>query len=118
MAKLLGLGGNIKTPLAPNALAEAQCRELLARYPQLRLVVLTCGAVGSYVFSADETSYLDTPKVVVADTVGAGDSFTATFAQAILSGATIREAHRKAVAVSAYVCTQDGAMPKLPENLK
>ena len=118
VAKLLGLGGNIKTPLAPNALAEAQCRELLARYPQLRLVVLTCGAVGSYVFSADETSYLDTPKVVVADTVGAGDSFTATFAQAILSGATIREAHRKAVAVSAYVCTQDGAMPKLPENLK
>ena len=118
VAKLLGLGGNIKTPLAPNALAEAQCRELLARYPQLRLVVLTCGAVGSYVFSADETSYLDTPKVVVADTVGAGDSFTATFAQAILSGATIREAHRKAVAVSAYVCTQHGAMPKLPGNLK
>ena len=30
----------------------------------------------------------------------------------------IREAHEKAVAVSAYVCTQRGAMPELPDELK
>ena len=90
---------------------------MLSRYPRLRLVVLTCGAVGSYVFDAAETSYIETPKVVVADTVGAGDSFTATFVAHILAGASIREAHRKAVAVSAHVCTQHGAMPKLPEEL-
>ena len=58
---------------------EEQCRQILMRYPKLRIVILTCGAIGSYVFTADETSYIPTPKVEVADTVGAGDSFTATF---------------------------------------
>ena len=57
-------------------------------------------------------------KVVVADTVGAGDSFTATFVARMLQGKSIREAHENAVQVSAFVCTQNGAMPELPENLK
>ena len=46
--------------------------------------------------------------------VGAGDSFTGSFTASILSGKTIEEAHALAVKVSAYVCTQEGAMPKLP----
>ena len=52
-----------------------------------------------------------------ADTVGAGDSFTAAFVAAILSGKTVREAHELAVETSAYVCTQNGAMPELPAEL-
>lgn len=108
VAKLLGLSGT----------EEEVCRQILVRYPRLRMIILTCGAVGSYVFTPDETSYIETPKVIVADTVGAGDSFTATFVAKILAGASVREAHSKAVAVSAYVCTQHGAMPELPENLR
>ena len=73
---------------------------------------------GGQTFTAYEESYVATPKMQVADTVGAGDSFTATFVTQLLLGKTIREAHEKAVAVSAYVCTQRGAMPVLPENLK
>lgn len=93
------------------------CRDLIAKY-NLKMLILTCGAIGSYVFTDKEESYVSTPKVQVADTVGAGDSFTATFVAQILMGKTIREAHEKAVAVSAFVCTQNGAMPVLPENLK
>ncbi|MBQ9339971.1 MAG: carbohydrate kinase [Paludibacteraceae bacterium] len=93
------------------------CRELIAKY-NLNMLILTCGAVGSYVFTACEESYVKTPKVQVADTVGAGDSFTATFVAQILLGKTIREAHEKAVAVSAFVCTQHGAMPIIPAELK
>lgn len=96
---------------------QSVCRQLISKYPSLRMVILTCGAIGSYVFTADDTSYVETPKVEVADTVGAGDSFTATFVAQILKGCTIPEAHRKAVAVSAYVCTQKGAMPVLPAEL-
>ena len=96
---------------------EEQCRQILMLYPRLRIVILTCGSIGSYVFTANETSYIPTPKVEVADTVGAGDSFTATFVAQILAGKTIREAHNKAVAVSAYVCTQNGAMPVIPSEL-
>ncbi len=93
------------------------CGALIGRYG-LRMLILTCGAEGSYVFSADEASFLETPRVTVADTVGAGDSFTASFCAALLCGQTLREAHRLAVDVSAYVCTQAGAMPELPEELR
>lgn len=93
------------------------CRELIRRY-ELRMLILTCGAIGSYVFTAGEESYVATPKVQVADTVGAGDSFTATFVAQLLLGKTMRDAHERAVKVSAFVCTQHGAMPVLPPELK
>ncbi len=93
------------------------CSDLIAKY-NLKMLILTCGAIGSYVFTEDEESYISTPKVVVADTVGAGDSFTATFVARMLQGKSIREAHENAVQVSAFVCTQNGAMPELPDNLK
>ncbi len=83
----------------------------------LRMVVLTKGTEGSYVITEDQISFKPTPKVIVADTVGAGDSFTATFVAVLLKGNTIEKAHELAVKVSAYVCTQKGAMPKLPEEL-
>ena len=93
------------------------CQQIVKDY-QLQLLVLTCGTNGSYVFTADgRQSFLPTPKVVVADTVGAGDSFTGSFCAAILNGKPVEEAHRIAVEVSAYVCTQNGAMPKYPAEL-
>ena len=88
---------------------EVRCRHLLEDYG-LQLVILTCGVNGSYVFAPNEKSFLETPKVEVADTVGAGDSFTGAFAASILAGHTIHEAHQLAVKVSAYVCTKKGAM--------
>lgn len=94
---------------------EDKCWLLLGKY-HLDMLVLTCGVNGSYVFAPGTTSFQETPRVVVADTVGAGDSFTATFISAILAGRTIPEAHKLAVEVSAYVCTQAGAMPLLPEE--
>lgn len=98
------------------AKATAVCRQLIDKY-KLRMLILTCGAVGSYVFSADEVSKQATPKVTVADTVGAGDSFTATFVAQILLGKSMKQAHEIAVKVSAFVCTQEGAMPVLPAEL-
>lgn len=50
---------------------QAQCRDLLEKYG-LRTVILTCGAVGSHVFTPDGMSYVATPHVEVADGVGAG----------------------------------------------
>ena len=93
------------------------CEQIVKDY-QLEMLVLTCGTNGSHVFTADgKHSFQDTPKVTVADTVGAGDSFTGSFCAAILNGKPVEEAHRIAVEVSAYVCTQNGAMPKYPAEL-
>lgn len=96
---------------------ENKCWLILGKY-DLDMLVLTCGVNGSYVFSRGAMSYLETPKVTVADTVGAGDSFTGAFVSSILSGKSVPDAHRIAVNVSAFVCTQNGAMPELPEDLK
>ena len=93
-----------------------KCWILLAKY-NLKMLILTCGTNGSYVFTPGLISFQETPKVKVADTVGAGDSFTATFTAAILKGLSIPEAHKLAVEVSAFVCTQSGAMPTLPQTL-
>lgn len=91
------------------------CRALIELY-DLQIVILTCGTNGSYVITKDKCSFVETPKVDVADTVGAGDSFTAAFVAQLLRGATIENAHAKAVKVSAFVCTQSGAMPCLPKE--
>ena len=93
------------------------CEKMVQDYG-LKMLVLTCGTNGSYVFTDDGlTSFQDTPKVEVADTVGAGDSFTGSFCACIINGKPVQEAHKTAVAVSAFVCTQNGAMPVVPENL-
>ena len=83
----------------------------------LQQVVLTCGAAYSEVYSKEGlVSHIATPKVTVADTVGAGDSFTATFVTLLWKGLSIGEAHAKAVEVSAFVCTQNGAIAPLPKE--
>ena len=94
-----------------------KCWILLAKY-NLKMLILTCGINGSYVFTPGVVSFQETPRVPVADTVGAGDSFTAAFCASILNGKPVPEAHKLAVEVSAYVCTQSGAMPELPQVLK
>ena len=98
-----------KVPSAFDPLVELG--EKVRKEYSLQMVVLTCGAVGSYVFSREGVSYLDTPKVGVVDTVGAGDSFTAAFVAGLLQGRSVAEAHRSAVDVAAFVCTRPGAMP-------
>ena len=87
----------------------SKCKKLIKEY-SLDILVLTCGTNGSYVFSGNESSFQETPSVNVADTVGAGDSFTGTFCASILSGKSVKEAHEAAVEV--------GAMPEIPSALK
>lgn len=93
-----------------------KCWILLGKY-NLKMLILTCGINGSYVFTPGNVSFQPTPKVDVADTVGAGDSFTAAFIAGIIKGLPVTEAHSLAVRTSAYVCTCQGAMNRLPADL-
>lgn len=93
-----------------------KCWILMGKY-NLNMLILTCGINGSYVFTPGNVSFQPTPKVEVADTVGAGDSFTAAFIASVLKGKSVAEAHSIAVRTSAFVCTKDGAMPVLPSDL-
>jgi fructokinase len=101
VANLLGI---------PSLSEEDQIKELIDRY-RLNLVALTKGSVGSLLVTPGDRSYLSTPAVNVKDTVGAGDSFTAVMCTGFASGEPLHALHKKAVDISAFVCTQDGAMP-------
>lgn len=91
------------------------CRELLNRYRQ-KMVVLTGGSAFSAIYCQDGTvSKLDTPKVEVVDTVGAGDAFCGTLVASLLCGKSIAQAHRDAIQRAAYVCTQSGAWPPISQ---
>lgn len=95
-----------------NLSVEDVCRWFIQKY-NLRYLIFTAGEKYSIVYAADgENSYLETPKVKVADTVGAGDSFSAGFIMGLLNGKTMREAHKQAVATAAFVCTKSGAWPE------
>ncbi len=89
---------------------EEVCRAFMKRY-NLRYLIFTAGDKYSVIYTPEETSRLETPRVTVADTVGAGDSFSGAFVYAVLSGKTLKEAHEAAVKTAAFVCTQAGAWP-------
>lgn len=89
---------------------------LFAEFSSLKIILLSCGAHGSYAIPRNgEVSFIPSdPETRIVDTVGAGDSFTATFTVARLAGKSVSEAHRQAVRVAEFVCSQAGAMPEIP----
>jgi len=60
---------------------------------------------------------MKTPVVAVKDTIGAGDSFTASLMVSLLNGKLLRDCHATAVKISAYVCENNGAMPEYPRDI-
>ncbi|WP_020473979.1 carbohydrate kinase family protein [Zavarzinella formosa] len=83
----------------------------------LKLVALTRGAGGSLLLAEERWSEHPGFPVTVRDAVGAGDSFTATLVVGWLRHHDLDDINRMANEVAAYVCTQPGATPDLPERL-
>ena len=106
VAKILALTGD----------EASQLRQIASRF-ELQAVALTKGASGSSLLARGELVSRPGSNLTVADTVGAGDSYTAALALGLLAGQTpdfiIRFAHQ----VADYVCTQPGATPPMPSHL-
>ena len=49
--------------------------------------------------------------------IGSGDVFDGVMAAELLKGASMPEAHQKAVNTAAYVCTQREAWPSYPDEI-
>jgi len=107
LAGLLALGGSV----------EAQLHAVRRRYG-LRLVALTMGNRGSILVDERGESVQTALLVSLADTVGAGDAFTAALTVGLLSGRTLDDVHRLAARVAAYVCEHRGATPHLPTDIR
>ena len=91
-------------------------RELMQRY-DLRLAALTCGPDGALLIAGDQESTCPAVPAKVVDTVGAGDAFTATLVPDFLRRLPLAEINRRANAVASFVCSQPGAVMKLPDYL-
>jgi fructokinase len=77
----------------------------------LKLVCVTRGNGGSLLISAGECSEHPGFKVKVADTVGAGDAFTAALVHGYLRGASLAQISENANRAGAWVASQSGATP-------
>lgn len=120
MANVLKLNDDELPVVAKLFDLEGTEEELLARLIReykLKLIALTKGDKGSILMTDLEKSILEVPKVKVEDTVGAGDSFTAFLVAGLLKGEQLKNIHEAATRVAAFVCTQKGATPKLPESI-
>lgn len=106
IADLLGLEGDVCT----------QLDQLVQRY-QLRLVVFTRGGNGSILTDGGEWSDHPGLPAGVKDTIGAGDSFTAATTMGLLLKWPLQKISHTANQVAAYVCSQHGAVPELPEDI-
>ncbi|MBX9399201.1 ribokinase [Streptomyces sp. TRM72054] len=87
-------------------------RILLARGP--RSVVVTLGAEGALVASADGVARVPSLKVEAIDTTGAGDAFTAALAWRLGQGDALPEAAAYAARVGAAAVTKAGAQESYP----
>ncbi len=93
--------------------------ELLALYPQLKLVAVTLGERGSALYvPGSEPIRTAAPPVEFCDAVGAGDSFAATLVTGLLAGRRVDEIADRANRIAAFVASQSGATPLLPDNLR
>lgn len=107
LADMFGVSGSVSEQLA----------ELLTRF-ELQLVAYTRGGEGSLLVTPDATDDHPGCPTEVVDSVGAGDSFTATLCMGLLKGRGLSDINDHANRVASYVCSQQGATPVLDEELK
>jgi len=97
---------------------DGELLEMLLEEFSLQLVALTRGADGAIIRTlSGEQSDLPGQPVAVADTVGAGDAYTAALAIGALKGLPLETTNAWGNRVAAFVCSQPGATPHLPEYL-
>lgn len=103
----------LNTPADP----DAGLIELSRRY-SLKMIALTLGAHGSVLYDGRQFYRQAGMPVKVIDTVGAGDAFTAALIMGLLRGLPPPQTNAWANRLASYVCSQAGAMPPIPADLR
>lgn len=106
----------LKNAFSLSGSVEVQLSELKNRF-ELKLIAYTRGAEGSLLIDGSGTDDHPGNTITTIDTIGAGDSFSATLCAGLLQGLTLAPLNENANQVAAYVCSQRGATPALPESI-
>ena len=107
VAEMFGLFGSVDDRL----------KQLIERF-ELKLVAYTRGAEGSLLMAEDDGDDHPGCPTTAVNSVGAGDSFTATLCAGLLKNKALAEINAHANRVATFVCSQDSATPVLPEELR
>jgi fructokinase len=113
---VLGLLG-LPAAMKPDLLRQGAER-LLSEFPTLKMVAVTRGGQGSLLVTRDEWHEHPGIPVKVADTIGAGDAFTAALTHYLLRGADLYTLNEAGNRWGGWVASQSGAMPALPDEVR
>jgi len=91
---------------------------LLNEFPTLQMVAVTRGGSGSLLVTREEWHEHPGLPVKVADTIGAGDAFTAALTHYLLKGADLPTLNEAGNRWGGWVASQSGAMPALPNDVR
>lgn len=114
---LLGLGLGSEEDNAPDRL-RLGAERLLAEFPALRMVAVTRGGHGSVLVARGEWHEHPGYPVTVADTIGAGDAFTAAIVHYLLRGAGLATLNEAGNRWGGWMASQSGAMPELTDDVR
>ncbi len=112
---LLGLPAGEK-PTTSELRLDAE--RLLKEFPTLQMVAVTRGGQGSLLVTADQWHEHPAHPVKVADTIGAGDAFTAAMIHYMLRGADLATLNEAGNRWGGWVASHPGAMPPLSEAVR
>jgi fructokinase len=103
---------------APHDQLRVGAQRLLDEFPTLQLVAITRGGKGSLLVARDEWNEHSGFPVKVADTIGAGDAFTAAMTHYLLRGADLATLNEAGNRWGGWIASQSGGMPPLPETVR
>jgi fructokinase len=106
LAEQFGLAGDL----------ESQLGELQQRF-ELTAIAYTRGEHGAILLRGEDISRCPGIPTNVVDTVGAGDAFTAALVLGLLEKRTLDEINYRACRIAAFICSQNGATPKVPASV-
>ena len=79
-----------------------------------KIIVKTCGANGSEIYSNNEKIKIDAIVREAVDPTGAGDSYRAGFLSRFLNGESLEQSAKFASSVSSFIVEQQGCQTNMP----
>jgi fructokinase len=93
-------------------------QRLLSEFPGLKMVAVTRGGDGSLLVTREGCDEHRGVTVKIADTIGAGDAFTAAMTHYLMRGASLAKLNEAGNRWGGWMASQSGAMPELPDETR